>query len=49
MKYVLTAHANLHPIALQDEIPYSCEVVIDSFRDKSKSLSVIEAGGDAIC
>lgn len=31
-----------HP--LQDEIPYSCEVVIDSFRDKSKSLSVIEAG-----
>ena len=28
---------------LQDEIPYSCEVVIDSFKDKSPQLSVIEA------
>lgn len=26
-----------------DEIPYSCEVVIDSFKDKSDHLSVIEA------
>ena len=26
-----------------DEIPYSCEVVIDSFKDKSDNLSVIEA------
>ncbi|KAJ1407850.1 GTP-binding protein era, partial [Ochromonadaceae sp. CCMP2298] len=28
----------------QEEIPYSCEIVIDSFRDKSDKLSVIEAG-----
>jgi hypothetical protein len=28
---------------IQDEIPYSCEVVIDSFRDKTPQLSVIEA------
>jgi GTP-binding protein Era len=26
-----------------DEIPYSCEVRIDSFRDKSETLSVIDA------
>ena len=26
-----------------EEIPYSCEVVIDSFRDKTSDLSVIEA------
>ena len=29
--------------SLQDEIPYSCEVVIDSFKDKTPQLSVIEA------
>ena len=27
----------------QDEVPYSCEVRIDRFRDKSEELSVIEA------
>jgi GTP-binding protein Era len=27
----------------KDEIPYSCEVRIDSFKDKSEDLSVIEA------
>jgi len=27
----------------QDEVPYSCEVVVDGFRDKSPALSVIEA------
>lgn len=27
----------------QDEVPYSCEVVIDSFKDKSERMSVIEA------
>jgi small GTP-binding protein len=27
----------------RDEIPYSCEIVIDTFRDKSPQLSVIEA------
>ena len=26
-----------------EEVPYSCEVVIDSFKDKSPTLSVIEA------
>lgn len=28
----------------QNEVPYSCEVAIDSFTDKSDGLSVIEAG-----
>ena len=28
----------------QDEVPYSCEVVVDSFKDKSPGLSVIEIG-----
>lgn len=27
----------------QEEIPYSCEVVIDNFQDKSSGLSVIDA------
>ena len=27
----------------KDEIPYSCEVEIDTFKDKSPTLSVIEA------
>jgi hypothetical protein len=27
----------------QDEIPYSCEVVIDAFKDKTPQLSLIEA------
>ena len=27
----------------KDEVPYSCEVVIDSFKDKTPTLSVIEA------
>lgn len=28
---------------MQEEVPYSCEVVINSFQDKSPGLSVIEA------
>ena len=27
----------------QDEVPYSCEVVIETFQDKSSGLSIIEA------
>ena len=30
-------------LCYQDEVPYSCEVTIESFKDKSPSLSVIEA------
>ena len=30
-------------VCYQDEIPYSCEVSIESFKDKSPTLSVIEA------
>jgi GTPase Era involved in 16S rRNA processing len=29
---------------MQSEVPYSCEVTIDAFTEKSPTLSVIEAG-----
>ena len=34
---------NLYFCAIKIEVPYSCEVTIESFKDKSPSLSVIEA------
>jgi hypothetical protein len=30
-------------LIFKDEIPYSCEVVIDAFKDKTPQLSLIEA------
>lgn len=30
-------------VVLQSEVPYSCEVVINDFKDKTSNLSVIDA------
>jgi GTPase Era involved in 16S rRNA processing len=30
-------------ISAQEEIPYSCEVIISNFKDKTPELSVIDA------